>query len=210
MLGRRLFDRRRLLLSLDSFSVHRPVILLLQSLDGFGLVSEWSVSTESCGVQFVCDENRFLISLDWSSVHRSVISHRHPLFGWPIYSVWWESTEGRKEEGVSWESIVDLTRLIFNASASDPAPSPPISLRSRFRLVSVYRKLSRSMWRWWEQVLDLTWLIFSALASDLAPSPPISLSCRFREVSVFRKLRRSTWGLGVGYWTHLIDIQCNG
>ena len=89
---------------------------------------------------------------------------------------WWVSREKRRSgAGVWWKQFVDLTRLILRASANDLAPSSPIWLPQRFRVVSVYRKRCKGAGVWWKQTVGRTWLILSASASDLAPSARIWL-----------------------------------
>ena len=117
------------------------------------------------------------------------------------------STESGRSGVTRWYQTPDLTWLIFRASARYLAPSSPILLLSRPRVVRVYGEWQKHRITW-EQTSDLTWLTFSASARYLAASSPTLSSARWSAVRVCREWTRQWDQRGAYAWTHLIHFQC--
>ena len=140
----RMCSKVGLWIALDYSWVRRPLIPLLHHRSGYPIGPDWWVSTESDREENVCDGRRLLISLDWLWVHRPVILLLQSVYRYMIDQQWWMSTGNVGDVGAWWKKIVDLTRLIFSASATDLAASQPMRFDDRSRVVIVYRE----GWMW--------------------------------------------------------------
>ena len=149
------------------------------------------------------------VSLGWSSVRqRESLLLRH-LSGSVLDPEWWVSTQNDEDDGLWWEETVAFTWLFFSASASDLAPSSPIWLSDRCRVVSVYTNF-RDVDMWMEKTDTLTWFIWSTSVSDRTPSPPIRLCPRSRVVSVYTKWWRWWCVMVQDCRSHSVDRECIG